>query len=418
MISNILLVASLALGSSPMAAPMPAEPADAEALVREAWEVIRDHFHDKTLKGVDWDAALDRGLSEAKDASSQSEVHDVINRMLAKLQASHTALLEKETYAVLEAELAGRNTPQVGCQMEERDGGFFVRSLFDRGSAERAGILLGDRVVAVDGDAPEDSPRVRDAGYDPGLPGTPLFAILPDGANPVRITLQRYPNMADYVAVTVTPEPTSAVKVARESVRVDAIDGYRIGRLHIPMFPMTAMDKVVKQALAGPLADCDGLVLDMRGRGGHAGMCDGILSMVKAQKSRFDGRIVALVDERTRSAKEIFAYKFKKAKLGTVVGRRTEGAVLGAMFKRLADGSVLEYGGMDVTFLSGVDLEGKGVEPDVEVDEEIPDYGRGRDPILERGVEVLLKKCRATAKRWVFAPHPFPAVQDLAIAAW
>jgi C-terminal processing protease CtpA/Prc len=73
---------------------------------------------------------------------------------------------------------------------------------------------------------------------------------------------------------------------------------------------------------------------------------------------------------------------------------------LGAKFRRLSDGSVLMMGGYDVKFLSGVELEGNGVEPDVVVSESIPDYGRGRDPILERGVEVLLEKCRSSDRRW------------------
>ena len=96
---------------------------------------------------------------------------------------------------------------------------------------------------------------------------------------------------------------------------------------------------------------------------------------------------------------EVFAYRFREAKLGTLVGRTTPGSVLGAVFRSLSDGSVLMIGGKDVRVGRGVTLEGRCVAPDVLVEEHFPDYANGFDPIYETGLEVVLEKCRARERR-------------------
>ncbi len=69
-----------------------------------------------------------------------------------------------------------------------------------------------------------------------------------------------------------------------------------------------------------------------------------------------------------------------------MVGERTAGAVLAGRFNVLSDGSLLYLAVNDVR-VDGVRLEGRGVAPDVEVPFD-PAYAAGRDPQLEKAVEV------------------------------
>src|SRR5262249_20721566 len=139
---------------------------DGEKLLRQAWAFIKSDFYDRNLKGVDWDAALSRHLGPARRATSPVEAHEIVNHMLAELGASHTVVLERDAYAILNAELQGVDSIQVGCQLEKRDGGLFVRAVFERGPAERAGVRLGDRLVEIDGEAADLSENLLDAGHD------------------------------------------------------------------------------------------------------------------------------------------------------------------------------------------------------------------------------------------------------------
>jgi hypothetical protein len=76
--------------------------------------------------------------------------------------------------------------------------------------------------------------------------------------------------------------------------------------------------------------------------------------------------------------------------VGPLVGARTEGAVLGAGFFPLPDGSVLELPIMEVK-VDGLRLEGVGVAPDHRVETSLP-FSAGRDAILATGCAVAVRE--------------------------
>ena len=96
---------------------------------------------------------------------------------------------------------------------------------------------------------------------------------------------------------------------------------------------------------------------------------------------------MALIDRNTRSAKEILAFEWRQRRIGPLVGTNSAGAVLGARFQRLGDGSYLLFPFMDMRAMTGGQvLEGDGVAPDVAVVDHLP-YQAGADPVVEGGFE-------------------------------
>ncbi len=128
-------------------------------------------------------------------------------------------------------------------------------------------------------------------------------------------------------------------------------------------------------------------------------MTANVLAEFRGRSARWKKPVVCIVDKGSRSAKEIFAYQWKEAELGPVIGETTAGAVIGAIFRDLADGSVLMLPAVRVKRLIGVDLEGRGVDPDIPVDPGPLRYREGRDVIFERGLQVLLGLCDPRLKR-------------------
>lgn len=96
-----------------------------------------------------------------------------------------------------------------------------------------------------------------------------------------------------------------------------------------------------------------------------------------------------LVNEGSRSAKEILAYSFQQYDIGPVVGAKTAGAVVAGTAFLMPDGSLLYLAVADVYVDGNQRLEGKGVAPDVMVPFS-PEYTRGADPQKERALEVAL----------------------------
>lgn len=392
--SFVGLALSIALGPAAAGAPAEADLATFDAV----WSTIDRSFYDDDKHGVDWDEARAWYRPLVREADSGPAVRDLLQQMLAELKASHLTIVDGPVYQGMRNELLGRPSLTFGVQLEQTlPDRYFVRALYEGGPAEAAGLRLGDRVVAIDGVPIADSPRLVDAGYDPGLPGPGLYFVAVPDRGEIALEVQSHEDAATRRTLRVSPRSMSAVDAAANSVRVVESGGVRIGTLHL-WYCSRGVADVLEEAVAGPLSDCDALVLDIRGRGGYSDVVTEILAVFRPQR-RLLGRtragappwskpLVVLIDERSRSAKEILSYRIRRDGIGLLVGQRTEGAVLGAMFKALPDGSYLEYPGMAVP-VGGVSLEGVGVAPDFEVDQALP-YARGRDAIFEKGVQVAV----------------------------
>jgi tricorn protease len=112
------------------------------------------------------------------------------------------------------------------------------------------------------------------------------------------------------------------------------------------------------------------------------------------------GPKVALINEDTASDGDIFAYEFRDYKIGALIGKRTWGGAVGITdHGPLLDGGIVyvpEFGTADAE--GRWIIEGHGVDPDIEVEQDPVELLQGRDPQLERGVEELLKLLPATPR--------------------
>jgi tricorn protease len=108
----------------------------------------------------------------------------------------------------------------------------------------------------------------------------------------------------------------------------------------------------------------------------------------------FLGPMAAILDERSSSDGDIFPYMFREAGLGLLIGRRSWGGVVG-----ISGGVPLIDGGVINVPVSGTAnvkgewvIEGYGVDPDINVENDPKSVIAGRDPQLERTVAELLKQ--------------------------
>ena len=101
--------------------------------------------------------------------------------------------------------------------------------------------------------------------------------------------------------------------------------------------------------------------------------------------------MVVLINEGTRSAKELLTFQFKKSKRAKLVGKRTAGAFIAAGMFTVGKTGALELPVMDLR-LDGEPLEGRGVAPDIEV--EAKDSYTERDTQLKAAKSALLKEMK------------------------
>lgn len=121
------------------------------------------------------------------------------------------------------------------------------------------------------------------------------------------------------------------------------------------------------------------------------------------------GPKVLLIDQYSASDGDIFPYRFRANQLGTIIGRRSWGGVVGIRGSLpLIDGGYLyrpEFAGYDVEGKSWP-IEGHGVDPDIEVFNSPADEYKGKDAQLDKAIEVILEQLKTTPS--IPIPPPYP----------
>ena len=126
----------------------------------------------------------------------------------------------------------------------------------------------------------------------------------------------------------------------------------------------------------------------------------------------FTGPMVALLDQNSASDGDIFPYMFRKAGLGPLIGKRSWGGVVGIQSRGpLIDGGTVFVPGFGLADENGNwIIEGYGVDPDIDVDNDPKSEIEGRDAQLERGIAEVMARLKTPVK---LAPKPAGPIKTI-----
>jgi len=117
------------------------------------------------------------------------------------------------------------------------------------------------------------------------------------------------------------------------------------------------------------------------------------------------GPKVMLINEEAGSGGDALPWMFRKLGTGPLIGTRTWGGLIGiGGYPSLMDGGgvTAPRWGLFNPDTGEFDVENKGVSPDIEVEFDPAQWRKGRDPQLEKGVEVALQELKE---------HPVPPIK-------
>ncbi len=377
----------------------------------QVWKTVNDNFFAPNFNGINWRDIHEKYRPQANQAKSKAELAQVINQMLSELRTSHTHFYtpdEPEYYQILGIFLPGSpelqqqlktvlpdSKPQyssIGIFTKQRNGNTFISAILDGSPAFEAGLLVGDQLLSVEGQSFQ-----------------PIQSFASKANQPVKLLIQRSPAPVSQQEVTVTPKildgTTMFLDAMKASVQVVEQAGQKIGYVHLWSYAGEQYQKQLETELfSGRLKDVDSFVLDLRG--GWGGAAATYLNIYTPRNIRLTGTarnrtpstsssawskpVVMLVNEESRSGKEILAYGFRKYGIGNVVGTKTAGAVMQGNLFAMNDGSVLYLAVADVYLDENRRIEGVGVKPDIEVPFSL-NYAQGSDPQKERALAVALE---------------------------
>lgn len=407
----------LALAQPPAADGKPGLVADAPGLVLEqVWTAVRDHFVDPGCNGLDWESVRRETEEAVRAATSPRAVSIEINRMLARLETSHTfywTTADIEYYHLLgifqqgplKDRIAARFPPHgkitycgIGVLPQLVDGRWFVAGVLDGSVADQAGLRRGLELVSVD-----------------GQPYEPVGSFVGRAGEEVSLEVRESPAGATRV-VRLTPTLIDPNQILldglKNSCRIIERDGKRIAYAHLWSWAGSQYQEALEQELlAGSLRDADGLVLDLRE--GWGGASPAYLNLfnrrlpqlvsvsrtgtVHNMDSTWRKPVTLLVNRGSRSGKEVIAWGFRNHGIGSIVGTVTGGAVSGGSPFLIGEQGVL-YLAVSAVKVDGVNLEGKGVAPDHEVEWPLAWCTAG-DPQLEKAVAVTAGQSGFTGQK-------------------
>lgn len=244
----------------------------------------------------------------------------------------------------------------------------------------------------------------------------------------VKLRLNGEPSDKGAREVTVVPIADEAnlyyFNWVEENIRkVTQATGGKVGYIHVPDMGVRGLNEFVKYYY--PQLRKKGLIIDVRGNGG------GNVSPMLIERLRREiamitiarntspsvdpsgmlwGPKVCLCDEFSASDGDLFSFRFKQHKLGTLIGKRTWGGVVGIRGSLpLLDGSTLnkpEFSRYDIEGKEWI-IEGVGVEPDIVVDNDPALEFAGVDQQLNKAIEVILKQLE-TEEKTIPPPPPYP----------
>lgn len=381
------------------------------------WRTVLEKHFDPTLGCTNWPKLREVHARAVAEASTEAQAYAEINAMLDELGHSHTRLFPP--------------TP--------------AEDAMGPASPDLTVRWVGGELVVVQSSA--EGPQ------GPVLPGAALLAINDASLKPLieevraRHGEQAFPRMiARAVAARMSCEregQTKKLKVTnpdkdqRNAIRVvpcvttpgervtlgnlrdvptrveHRMLGDDVGLLHFNVW-MLPMVKRMEAAMAEMRAQgMRALVLDLRGNPGGVGAMavpvarmlldrEGSLGTMRFRdfeqelrvelgESPFTGPVAVLIDEGTASTSEIFVVGMRDLERITVVGGQpSAGAALPSVIEELPEGALLQYVVADYRSPEGTVVEGRGIEPDVRVDETRDAFVGGRDPVLDAARELLV----------------------------
>ena len=389
-------------------------------ILDEVWRINRDFFYDPGMHGRDWKAMKAKYVPFLPHLSCRADLTRLIQWLCSELAVGHHRTSGGDVLA---------EPPQVpggllGADYEVASGRYRFRKVFGglnwnpelRAPLSEPGVEVksGDYLLAVNG---------KDL-----APPENLFSRFEATAGKiVEITVGPNADGKGSRTVNVVPVADEAALRNRDWVegnlaKVEKATGGRVAYVYVPN--TAGLGHTYFKRYFYPQAWKDAIIVDERFNGGGS-VADYYIEALRREpiawwtfrygedmrtpSASIQGPKVMLIDETAGSGGDLLPWMFRKFKVGTLVGQRTWGGLVGILgFPVLMDGANVTA--PNLAFWApeeGFGVENVGVPPDVDVEQTPAEVIAGRDPQLEKAIEIVLEQLKKSPPVAPKRP-PFP----------
>ncbi len=386
---------------------------------KETWRIEREFFYDPGFHGLDLAKAEAKYRPWVDGLSCRSDLTYLMKEMLGELTVGHMFI--------------GYEEP--GDDRDPKTGLLGADYAIDHGRYKFAHIIQGGNWdPKLDAPLTQPGVNVQEGEYLLAVNGTPLRAdenlyAAFEGLAGKQTTLTVGPHADGSAARDVLVVPVDSESDMRMHQwiegnirRADSLSGGRVAYVYLPNTAGSGFDSFNRYFFAQTQKKAV-IVDDRWNQGGD--IADYVIDVLKRTpminyESRqglatteptgaIFGPKAMLINQNAGSGGDAMPWLFRQASLGPLVGTRTWGGLVGiGGYPVLIDGGTVTAPRTALYGLTGkFDIENIGVPPDVEVQDDPKSVSEGRDPQLDKAVQLLVEQLKAYPPA-IYATPPYP----------
>lgn len=389
-------------------------------IFNEAWRVNRDYFYDPKMHGVNWLAMKKKYEALIPDVASTNDLYRIMQWMFSELAVGHHRFDAAGDRRVSPLTVPGG---LLGADYETANNRYRIKKIYGglnwtpdlRSPLTEPGVdvNVGDYILKVNG---ADVTAEKN-----------FYSYFENTADKiVTLTVASSPAGANTRTIKVVPVASETALRNRDWVegnmrKVSEATKGQVAYVYVPNTGGLGHEYFKRYFF--PQANKAAIIIDERFNGGGQ-LADYYIDLLKrpvqsywryrygkdqkAPNASIQGPKVMLIDETAGSGGDYLPYLFREAKLGTIVGKRTWGGLVGVLgYPQFIDGGVVTAPNVAYFDDKGFGIENVGTPPDVEVEQWPAQIISGRDPQLEKAIEIILEELKNTPAKKAPSP-PFP----------
>lgn len=375
----------------------------------EVWRAFRDGFYLENMHGIDWKAIKEKYAVLLPYVKTRLDLNYVIGEMISEVACGHAYVNPGE---MPKAERIPMGL--LGAELKKDKSGYYKIGKIMPGAPYSAklrspltepglNVTEGNFIVAIDG--------------IPTNTVDNIYKLLIGKANVLtELSVNDKPSEDGARQIVVKPidneYPLEHYNWVQNNIKkVEQATGGRVGYIYIPDMNVDGLNEFARYFY--PQLDKEALIIDDRENGGgnvSPMIIERLLRktyrMTMYRNSSRTGTIpdathhgpkVLLINKYSASDGDLFPWSFKANNLGTVIGTRTWGGIVGI------SGSLPYIDGTDVRvpFFTNYDaktgqwiVENHGVDPDILIDNDPIKEQQGIDEQLNKAIEVIMEQLK------------------------
>ncbi|MCF7561794.1 PDZ domain-containing protein [Sabulilitoribacter multivorans] len=376
-------------------------------IFNEAWRVNRDYFYDPGMHGVDWDAMKTKYEVFLPHVTCRSDLYRMMSWMFSELAVGHHRFSSRGDRM---------NNPQrisgglLGADYEVSNNRYKISKIYGglnwnpnlRSPLTEPGVNVnvGDYIIAVNGKNVSANDN--------------LYSFFENTADKIiTLTVSSNANGNDARTVKVTPVGNEQALRNRDWVegnikKVEEATNGQVAYVYVPNTAGAGHEYFKRYFF--PQATKKAIIIDERYNGGGQ-LADYYIDMLKKPEQAYwnfrygkdlkspsasiQGPKVMIVDETAGSGGDYLPWMFRKFKIGTIVGKRTWGGLVGVLgYPEFIDGGIVTAPNVAFYTEDGFRVENEGVAPDIDIEQLPEQVIKGQDPQLEKAIEIALKELK------------------------